>query len=184
MIRSASYIFVGGNPVGNIDPIGLKTTILIGGDHWYGHAALMLNGTVYSNGRYRTGNPTIDGQRSSHIAGQALRGPNILTVESANAYLSANPNVKKFEIDLTPEQEQAIKKFYENEIKTGKRVPGIPGWYRLPSDYSFIGNNCADNTAEALKEGLPWYLSMFISSFLTSPAQLETELTISPGITK
>ena len=179
-----TYGYVGGNPLSYIDSLGLKTTILIGGDHWYGHAALMLNGTVYSNGRYKTGIPAIDGERSSYIAGQALEGPNVLIIESANEYLSKSTVVKKIEIDLTPEQEQAIKSFYENEISNAKPIPGQSGRYRLPSDYAFIGNNCADNTAKALKAGLPWYKSIFISGILTSPAQLETELSISPGITK
>lgn len=53
----------------------------------------------------------------------------------------------------------------------------------LCSDES-IDKNCADLTSEASKAGMPWFDAMWLSSLLTSPAQLEVELMISPWLVK
>ena len=46
------YAYVGGNPVNAVDVEGLITEVIITGGTWYGHAAVSINGRVYSSGRY------------------------------------------------------------------------------------------------------------------------------------
>jgi len=166
-----TYAYVGGNPNKYSDPLGLETEVLIGGPNWYGHAALRINGTVYSNGRYRTGVQNIDNQRNSYLGGQALRGPNILTRQNAADYIKRQScpgcNLTGYILDLTPGQEQQIKDFYDSL--------NVGAYGQLDGQYSFLGNNCADLTGDALKSGLNWYHDVFISDVLTSPGQLRFE---------
>ncbi len=175
-----TYGYVGGNPVGFIDPLGLETEVLIGGPNWYGHAALRIDGTVYSNGRYRTGVREIDNQRNSYIGNQALRGPNILRKQNAASYIERQNcpgcNLTGYVLDLNAAQEQRVKDFY-NSLNLNSHG-------QLDEQYSFIGNNCADLTSEALKSGTNWYHDIFISDFLTSPGQLRFELNMVPFLVK
>lgn len=160
------------------DTRGLEVEVLIGGPNWYSHVAMRINGTVYSNGRYRTGIPDIDDQRDSYVSGQALQGPNILTTMAAGEYISRSNcpgcNLTGYVLDITPAQEQQIKAFYKS-LKVGRGG-------QLETDYAFLGNNCADLSTEAIRAGLEWYEDPFISSILTSPAQLRLELELAPWL--
>lgn len=77
-----------------------------------------------------------------------------------------------------------MRNFYEALIASSKAIPGRPGWWQLPEDYSFVGNNCADLTAKGAKAGFDWYDDIWVSSFLTSPGQLELELRLSPWLVR
>ena len=125
----------------------------------------------------------IDNQQNSFVSGQALRGPNILTVQDVGSYNRGRCptcGATGYVLDLTPAQEQKVRSFFDSMIAQSSPVSGLPGWRQLPENYSFIGNNCADLTAEGARAGFDWYDDIWISSFLTSPAQLELELRLSP----
>jgi RHS repeat-associated protein len=182
-----TYLYANGNPLRFIDPLGLDVEILIGGPAWYGHAAVRVDDRVYSNGRYRTGVAAIDDTRRSHVSGQALVGPNVLTAQRASAYLSQQcPScaIEGYLLKLTAAQEARVREFYKNLIDQSSPVPGRPNWWLLPDDYAFLGENCADLSAEAARAGFDWYQDIFVSSFYTSPAQLSMELRAAPWLVR
>lgn len=61
-------------------------------------------------------------------------------------------------LDVTPQQEAEILRFFQNQIAASSPVPARPNSFILPDDYSFVGNNCATNAADALQSALPWFL--------------------------
>ncbi|HHJ39739.1 MAG TPA: RHS repeat-associated core domain-containing protein [Methylothermaceae bacterium] len=171
-----TYTYALNNPLYWNDPFGLDVEVLVGGAHWYDHAAVRIDNTVYSNGRYR-----VPGRDTGSFG---LTGPNVLTVQSANSYYETSDSCNLcdttgFKLDVTPAEEAKIRKYYKDLIAKSKKHPTRSGWYILPDDYAFVGNNCASTVVDALSSGLPWYQSMSLPGVAT-PQTLELNLHMSP----
>jgi len=116
----------------------LLTEVIVTGGKWYGHAAININGTVYSSGRY---NPD-----SAHSFG--MKGDNIMLVQKhsnyVNYYKNRGRNSTGYVLDVSPAEEQKIQEYFDDLIKNSTK------WkyeYKLPDDYSFLSENCATNVA-------------------------------------
>ncbi len=166
-----TYAYVGGNPVMNTDPLGLLTQVHIGGNNWYGHAAININGTVYSSGRY-----PVPGQSPS-LGG--LVGPNVLVIRSNSGYLAAHPTTTTYTLNLTAQQEEKLSQYYQNLISQSTLHPDRSNWRVLPNNYSFVGNNCASTVFDGLESALPWYQSLSLPG-LATPQTLQLNLQMSP----
>ncbi len=164
------FAFVTGNPVSFVDPFGLKEVeVIFGGAHWYGHVALKIGNTVYTNGRYEF--------PEQELYSFGLVGSNVLIVQSAASYENRIRNLGGYGLilNLTDEQSSFIESYYKDMIKESKRLSN--GGYLLPDDYIFVANNCATFTRDALMEGLPWYYTFFMGSVLY-PGDLDLALQI------
>ncbi|WP_196141198.1 LamG-like jellyroll fold domain-containing protein, partial [Aliikangiella sp. G2MR2-5] len=171
-----TYGYVLQNPISNRDPNGLEVEVLVGGANWYDHVALRINNRVYSNGRYR-----VPGRDPYFFE---MAGPNVLTVKSANSYYETSDScgtceTKGYKLDVTPQEEAKMIQYYQGLINSSQPHPTRKNWYVLPSDYKFIGNNCASTVQGALSAGLPWYHEMSLPGVAT-PQTLELNLQMSP----
>jgi RHS repeat-associated protein len=160
-------------PLNLIDPHGLLTEVIITRGTWYGHAAISVDGVVYSNGRYNR-----DSVRSLGLAGD-----NILLRKNHSDYINYYNNKKidsvGFVLELTNEDETKIKKFFDELINKSEK------WkygYKLPEDYFFTSDNCTTNVVEALQEALSFFNDLWVESF--SPYQLEFHLRTAPWLVK
>jgi RHS repeat-associated protein len=167
------FVHVAGNPLRWIDPWGLRTEVIITGGTWYGHAALRINNTVYSAGRY---DPTS-------VYSYGLKGANILTVWNYNDYIRYYQNDGRsstgYVLSLTPAQEEALRAYYDRLLKEASRTKE---GYKLKNDYKFFSENCATTVAGALQDVLPWYDDLWIDAFY--PYQLEFHLVTMPWLVK
>jgi RHS repeat-associated protein len=165
------YAFVGNNPVNGIDPYGLLTEVIITGGTWYGHAALRINGQVYSVGRY---NP-----KSAYSSG--TKGDNIFVIQSYKSYVANYQNHHRnstgYVLDIAPTDEQKIQQFFNDLKKSGTKTKI---GYKLPKDYAFITNNCTTIVVNGLNQGLSTFDNLWIEAF--SPYQLEFHLMIAPWL--
>jgi RHS repeat-associated protein len=178
------YGYVDNNPISNIDPTGLETRIYIHvGGTWYGHAAIDVNGTVYTYGRYRSDNPP-------KFTG--LKGDGILYQVPRHDYLTPGGNFRKdnesidqWSIDFSPEEEKQITEFFEQLYKQGRTLTPPLDVIKLPSgaiisgrdidDYFFLGNNCTTLTLDSLPKDNN--ISSFLrANILYAPAELQKAL--------
>ncbi len=108
------------NPIAYIDPLGLKTLILVGGEtdgNPFGHAALAFSGHgVYSYGT----NTKFGSELTNYLSWQS-------TYRATTVY----------EIDTTPEQEERMMKYIKDN-------------YSDIGDYSYFSHNCATMVIDAL----------------------------------
>jgi len=165
------YTYTSNNPINATDPLGLLTEVIVTGGNWYGHAAININGTVYSSGRY---NPD-----SANSFG--MKGDNIMLVQEhsnyVNYYKNKGRNSAGYILDISPADEQKIKKYFDDLIKNSAK------WkfgHKLPDDYSFLSENCATNVTDGLQEGLSWFNDLWLESM--SPYQLEMHLKAAPWL--
>ncbi|AMD91736.1 hypothetical protein AXF15_00470 [Desulfomicrobium orale DSM 12838] len=167
------YAYVGGNPVNAVDVEGLITEVIITGGTWYGHAAVSINGRVYSSGRY---NPA-----SAHSF--KLKGDNIMIVQNHSTYIEGykrkGRNSTGYIFDISSDDERKIELYFKTLIKSGNRTKF---GYKLQDDYSFLFENCATTSSNALQEGLSWFSAMWIYS--NSPYDLEFNLITSPWLVR
>ncbi len=144
----STYTYVNGNPLSWSDPLGLATLVITSGSYGYnvfGHSALAFTGQgVYSYG-------TIENYGSS-------------TTDYLNGQL-ANRNVTITTLNTTPEQEQAMMNYYNNNYGKG-------------ANYSTYSNNCANAAAGALTNaGL---INPLLTDF-TSPYDVQHWASSLPG---
>ncbi|WP_428240551.1 RHS repeat-associated core domain-containing protein [Gynuella sp.] len=121
-----TYAYVNGNPLTYSDPKELEVEVLVGGSHWYEHAALRSDGTVYSNGRYR-----VPGQELSSFG---MVGPNVLTVQNASSYYETSDHCKTcnangYVLNVTEQEQERIEQFYQKLINSSSPHPNHNGWY-------------------------------------------------------
>ena len=138
---------------------------------WYGHVDVRINNRVYGSGRY-----DVPGRELSSFG---LRGTNVLRVTDASRHRQSleacGCEATGYTLNVSPEQEAQISRYFENQIANASPVAARPNNYILPDDYSFVTNNCATNAADALQSGLPWYLDPLLSGVL-EPKALEIRL--------
>lgn len=121
-----TYTYVGGNPIGSIDPLGLDTLVIINGrtsGNHFGHAAIATTGS----GVYSPGNNPNDPNRNfagssvtNYLADQARRRNSIV-----------------FMLPTTPEQEKAIINYMKGTTTKPNAFP----------------DNCAARVGDSLKAG-------------------------------
>jgi RHS repeat-associated protein len=167
------YGYAKASPINSIDPLGLKTEVIITRGTWYGHAALRINNKVYSTGRYDP----------SSVYSYGLKGANILTIWDYADYIRYYQNSGRsstgYVLDLTDAQEKGIRAFYERLLKNSVNTKQ---GYKLKNDYKFLSENCATTVVNSLQEVLPWFDDAWIDAFY--PYQLELHLMTMPWLVK
>jgi RHS repeat-associated protein len=156
-----TYVYVGGNPLNGIDPLGLDTITVYLYGTGYGHAGISINGSP-SMGFY--------GGENIHLALASAGALSALNLQSG-VYLDSEMQPKKdkvpvdkAELTVTPEQANAaVKKLKEIAMKR-------------PS-YHLYANNCAQVAAEVVRAAgveVPW---VFMPSTLVSTLKKKNENT-------
>jgi RHS repeat-associated protein len=139
------FSYIANDPINNNDPLGLRTTIyILSGENWYGHAAININGTVYSYGRYNPQN--VWGFKGS-------QGEGVLFRISENEFFNRDgrkAHVDAFELNLTSCEEQQIQKYLDNLYNNG-RIDNIVGGRNI-GHYDVFTNNCVTLIMRALPE--------------------------------
>jgi RHS repeat-associated protein len=165
------FIYVRNNPLRWIDPEGLQVSIIITAGTWYGHTAIQVGNTVYSNGRY---DPTS-------LSSYGMSGNNIMTTWSYNNYIqhyqSQGRSSTVYVLNLSASQQALLQAYFQNLMNNG--TPS-PYGTQLPSNYTFTGNNCTTTAVNGLQSVMPWYNNMWINSF--SPYQLQFHLATMPWL--
>ena len=69
--------------------------------------------------------------------------------------------------------------YFKTLIKNGNKTKF---GYKLQDDYSFLFENCATTSSNALQEGLSWFSAMWIYSNI--PYDLEFNLITSPWLVR
>ena len=151
------FVYVRNNTLRWIDPEGLQVAIIITGGTWYGHTAIQVGNTVYSNGRY---DPTS-------LSSYGMSGNNIMTTWSYNNYIqhyqSQGRSSTVYVLNLSASQQAQLQAYFHNLMNKG--TPS-PYGTQLPSNYTFVGNNCTTTAVNGLQSVMPWYNNMWINSFL------------------
>ena len=172
------YAYVRNNPMALFDPDGKETQVAIGGrvgDNVFGHAAIIINGKVYSFGTNYTKGPSgkLDwgGDANTYLQGNAAKGrsTDLLT------------------LNITPAQEKTLQQQLDSNN------PNAPGTapYSIPN-----GNSCVDQVQNPLvatgilpatssdasnpAAGLPGVVPAPGSP--VTPSGLESELQSQPGL--
>jgi RHS repeat-associated protein len=121
----STYAYAGGNPVSNIDPLGLATVVIVGGPtpgNPLGHVAIATTGS----GIYSYGTGTVEGSDvSAYLLKQA-------GYRDSTAYI----------INTTPDQEAAILAQLQGYTDNLPKVPSVNS-----------SDTCASRTNSALRQG-------------------------------
>ncbi|MFM7858639.1 MAG: RHS repeat-associated core domain-containing protein, partial [Pseudanabaena sp.] len=147
------YSYTNANPINRIDPSGLETTIYVhSGARWYGHAAIDVNGTVYTFGRY--------GERNENTSLGGLNGDGYLYMVPRYHYLSTSPftatsdTVSRYSLKMTKSEEKHIVDFYERLYSSGTNPRDQGGFIGVRiGEYQFLANNCTSLILQSLPLG-------------------------------
>ena len=164
-----TYGYVYGNPLSAFDPFGLDVEVIVSERAWYGHVDVRIDNTVYGNGRYN-----FPGRE---LRSGGLKGPNVLKKTDAGSHRKSledcECNATGYVLDVSAEQQAAILQYFTNQIAQSSPTPGRSNSFLLPNEYSFAGENCATNAADALRAGdLSFFLDMRLSLAM-SPAAMK-----------
>jgi RHS repeat-associated protein len=165
------YLYANGNSVNAIDPSGYKTTIFIhSGTHPYGHAAIDVNGTVYTFGRYVETNTSLYGLNAD---GYLFKVPEYNYLSNSK-FTPLTDSVDRYSLSLPPYVEQRIVDYYEKLYFLGSNQSAYGGQLgRVVSNYQFLFNNC---TTSILNSFLLGGMEIGVNPSTISPASLGNQL--------
>jgi rfaE bifunctional protein nucleotidyltransferase chain/domain len=108
------YAFVGNNPVNWVDPLGLKTIVIITTDYFLNLVPYGSHAAVYID---NNGNPIIYDPAGSYIpgeTGQIITGAGVDLSSYVTYHLKTGSKVSRLYFDTTPDEESAIlEKIYD-----------------------------------------------------------------------
>jgi RHS repeat-associated protein len=155
-----TYRYSENSPTNFIDPSGLRTEIYIHqGKNWYGHAAINVNGIVYTFGRY-------DGAQAKPRT-LGTKGEGYFYVVTENYYLNSKAftdpldEVLRYQLNLSPQEERQVDQCFQNifqnesrqgtDLFLGQQGQSSQAHGRILKDrYEFLGNNCTTTTLNCL----------------------------------
>jgi RHS repeat-associated protein len=143
------YLYANGNAVNAIDPSGFETIIYAhSGANWYGHAAIEVNGTVYSFGRYGdNSNSTLGGLNGDGYLYKVPRFHYLITP----MFTAASDTVSRYSLKMTKSEEKHIIDFYERLYSSGTNPLTKNGFIGVRiGEYQFLANNCTSLILESL----------------------------------
>ena len=94
-------------------------------------------------------------------------------------YKRKGRNSTGYILDISSDDERKIEMYFKTLIKNGNKTKF---GYKLQDDYSFLFENCATTSSNALQEGLSWFSAMWIYSNI--PYDLEFNLITSPWLVR
>jgi RHS repeat-associated protein len=146
------YLYTNSNPVNGIDPSGLETIVYVhSGAHWYGHAAIDVDGTVYTFGRYQTSNTTSGGLNGDGYLYKVRREDYFVN----RGFTSSRDTVDRYQLHLSEQEESQVINFYTTLYNRGRigneNYHGYIG--SVIGEYRFVAG--ANNCTTLIQDSLP-----------------------------